>query len=277
MERPYCLRNIELSNEINWDIIIFCIFAHDMIHRKTSLLLLTLFTSLHIVGQETLTTIASDTLTRKHQKAEVALGTDIVSQYIWRGMEMGSASLQPFVGVSWRGLCISANGNVGIVRTSDPYEIDITASYTIGGLTVGLIDYWSNDYNPHYFHYKGNTGHLFEGYISYDFGILNISWQTIFAGCDGKNNNGKRAYSSYFELNVPFHTLTCDWNGTVGVVPYATSYYNTKGIALTNISLRCTKKIPITQQFQLPLYAQLMANPYQKDFYIMCGITLSIN
>ena len=70
-------------------------------------------------------------------KAEMTLRADIVSQYVWRGLNLGSASVQPTLGVSWKGLSLSAFGNMGFVDLSDPREIDLIGCYTTGGLSVG--------------------------------------------------------------------------------------------------------------------------------------------
>lgn len=45
---------------------------------------------------------------------EGTLGADIVSQYIWRGTNCGSAAIQPTLGIAWKGLSLTAWGNVGI-------------------------------------------------------------------------------------------------------------------------------------------------------------------
>ena len=52
-------------------------------------------------------------------KVEVDLGADIVNQFIWRGMDSGHASIQPFMGVNWKGLSVSAWGSVGITDSDD--------------------------------------------------------------------------------------------------------------------------------------------------------------
>lgn len=210
-------------------------------------------------------------------KVEVDLGADIVNQFIWRGMDSGHASIQPFMGVNWKGLSVSAWGSVGITDSDDAKELDLNVSYTAGPLTVGITDYWFDTPNPNYFVYKAHeTSHVFEGSLSYDFNVLSLSWQTIFAGNDGCNNDGKRAYSSYVEVAVPFALGGLDWEGNIGLVPYATSFYETDGIALTNLSLKVTKAIPITEKFSLPIYGQLIANPYHKKAYFVFGLTLGI-
>ena len=137
-------------------------------------------------------------------QVEAHLGADIVSDYIWRGQDFGDVSLQPELSVAWKGLSLSAWGSVGLSDKDDARELDLTLSYETGGLSFGIIDYWNDGDGKPYFYYKNDdTAHSFEGFVSYDFGPVGASWQTYFAGSDYQAD-GKRAYSSYFELSAPF-------------------------------------------------------------------------
>jgi len=223
------------------------------------------------------------TVALAQDKVEGTIGADFVSQYIWRGFDLGNVSIQPTLGIAYKGLSLSAWGSVG-VESSDTKEFDLALSYTIGGLSVGITDYWTNaaqeydeDGNPHarYFLYDAHrTNHVFEGFLGYDFGLLSATWYTNFAGADGINKDGKRAYSSYFELNAPFKLATCDWTATLGVVPYATSYYETNGFAVTNVAVKATKDIKITDTFSIPIFGQVVANPCSQKAYFVFGFTL---
>ena len=209
-------------------------------------------------------------------RAELTLSADVVSQFVWRGMALAHASVQPTLAVSWRGLSVGAWGSVSFVDSSDPREIDLMASYTTGGLSVGVIDYWTNEPTDHYFRYRAHqTGHVFEAFVAYDFGPLSASWQTNFAGADGLNRSGHRAYSSYIELAAPFSWLTCDWQAAVGAVPWATDYYEAPRFTVTNVSLRVAKNIRITDRFSLPLFVQLTANPECRRAYFVAGFSLN--
>ena len=215
-------------------------------------------------------------LVSAQDKAEMTLRADIVSQYVWRGLNLGSASVQPTLGVSWKGLSLSAFGSMGFVDLSDPREIDLIGCYTTGGLSVGVIDYWMNDPVSQYFRYKAHaTSHVFEAFAGYDFGPVSVSWQTNFAGNDGRTKSGKRAYSSYFEIAAPFRFVTCDWQASLGMVPYATDYYDVNHFAVVNVGLRATKELRITDHFSLPLFAQVVANPDSKHAYFVFGLTLN--
>lgn len=208
------------------------------------------------------------------EKVEGTIGADFVSQYVWRGQDLGNVSIQPTLGIGYKGLSLSAWGSVGI-KAEDTKEFDLTASYTTGGLTIGVTDYWFNDPEKRYFYYKAHhTSHVFEASVAYDFGPLSLAWYTNFAGNDGVGKNGKRAYSSYLELNAPFKLATCDWTGTVGIVPYATTFYDTTGFAVTNIALKASKDIKITDTFSVPIFAQVVANPCSQKAYFVFGFTL---
>ena len=213
-------------------------------------------------------------VTRAQDSLSVELQADVVTQNIWRGTNLGHVSLQPEMAVGWKGLRLSAWGNIGL-DSEDTREIDLTLSYATGGLSLGVVDYWPDDNDKRYFYYKTpETGHAFEAFVGYDFGCLNISWQTFFAGNDLSEDDGKRTYSSYLELTAPFSLATCDWEATIGVVPWKAAYYETSGFAVTNISLGITKDIRITDSFSLPIFGRLIANPYEQHFYFVAGFTL---
>jgi len=208
-------------------------------------------------------------------KIDGSLTVDIVSNYIWRGQQLGHVSIQPELLVGWKGLSLSAWGNVGLSNSKDFREIDLTLSYETGGLSFGIVDYWNDANDSRYFYYKKDaTGHSFEGYVSYDFDPVSISWQTCFAGNDYQEDSGKRAWSSYFQVAAPFRLVTCRWEAVAGLVPWASDYYSTRGFSVTNLSLRATKDIKITKSFSLPLFGQIIANPASQDFYFVAGLTL---
>lgn len=238
--------------------------------KTISIILLSLLSALNLSAEEEAPLPA-----REGTGVGLSFGADLVNQYIWRGQDLGSVSLQPTLGVEWKGLSLSAWGSVGITRAEDTKELDFTLSYTLKGFTIGLTDYWFGEGS--YFQYKsGKTTHIWEGYIGYDFGFLSATWYTNFAGNDGLNGSGKRAYSSYFELNAPFRLAKLDWTGTVGIVPWRTTSYDTSCFACTNVSLRATKDFIIKEKYHLPVYAGLTSNPCSGKFYFIFGVGFSL-
>ena len=87
--------------------------------------------------------------------------------------------------------------------------------------------------------------------------------------------NGDRGYSSYFEISAPFKLATCDWTATAGAVPFgAQAVYGTEDFAVTNLSLRCTKDIKITDSFSIPIFGEVIGNPCSQHAYLVFGLTL---
>ena len=87
----------------------------------------------------------------------------------------------------------------------------MTVGYSIKGFSASITDYWF-DGGAGYFHYGArNTSHVFEAQIGYDFDFIAVNWYTNFAGNDGLNKKGERAYSSYFSLAAPFKLGGLDW------------------------------------------------------------------
>ena len=69
------------------------------------------------------------------------VGADIVSSYLWRGMNLGGISIQPSVTLDWKGLYVSGWANIGADNWTfediNP-ELDITIGYDNYGLQVDL-------------------------------------------------------------------------------------------------------------------------------------------
>ena len=211
-------------------------------------------------------------------EVETTAKVDFVNEYIWRGLKCGDVAVQPTLGVDYKGLSLTAWGSYGLSNKDDVKEFDLTLGYSIGGLNIGLTDYWfsaGQDPDARYFKYDAHgTNHVFEANIGYDFGVASLQWFTNFAGNDGTNKDGKRAYSSYVEASVPFKLATVDWTATAGAVPFATTSYGTSGFAVTNLTLRATKDIRVTDSFSIPIFGQLTGNPCSQKAYLVLGFTL---
>ena len=222
--------------------------------------------------------LVASTTAIAQDEIETTISGDIVSSYIWRGQDLGSAAVQPTLGVGYKGLSLTAWGSYGLVNTADTKEFDLTLAYTTGGFNIGITDYWFSaglDPDARYFKYDAHgTNHVFEANIGYDFGPLSLQWFTNFAGNDGLNKDGKRAYSSYVEVAVPFRLATVDWTATAGVVPWATTSYGTNGFAVTNLALKATKEIKVTDTFSIPVFGQVVGNPCSQNAYLVFGFTL---
>lgn len=229
-------------------------------------------------------TMAMPLVANAQDKVETEIGADLVSNYIWRGQDLGGAAIQPSIGVSYKGLSLTAWGSYGLLDKDGTKEIDLTLAYTTGGLTVGLTDYYCMmggvaTCPGKYFHYDSHdTDHVFEVNLGYDFGCFSVNWFTNVAGLDAYDVDGKRVYTSYFELAAPFKLGGLDWEAQLGAIPYSagTGYYDdvhAQDFAVTNITLKTSKEIDITPTFKLPLFGALTANPSTQSLYFTAGVT----
>lgn len=157
-------------------------------------------------------------------QTEISIGGDLVSTYVWRGVYQSGFSLQPEIGLSVGGFTVGVWGSTDLDNFK---EVDLSVGYSVRGFSVGVTDYWwggqrlgDGRFAP-YFKY-GDT-HYFEGTLAYEFGEkfpLGISWSTMFAGAD-KKENGDRAWSSYVELAYPFSVGSVELTAAAGAAPWA--------------------------------------------------------
>jgi len=189
-------------------------------------------------------------------KVEASIGGDLVSKYIWRGMDLGGVSAQPYVSVAYKGLSLTAWGSIGF-DSDDDKEVDLTLAYETGNVSLSITDYWYPEYSG---------AHTFESPLGYDFGFLGVNWYTNFAGDDEE-------YASYFSLTAPFSLIGLDWEAEVGATPWGTDYYGTDGFSVCDLSLGASKEIKITDSYSTSIFAKATFNPTTEKFYATVGIS----
>jgi hypothetical protein len=222
------------------------------------------------------TMLAQDEMEGKREKASFSLGADFVSSYVWRGTYQAGFSVQPAMGLEAYGFSLSAWGNTDIADKGFK-EVDFTLGYTIADFSVAITDYWwMGEGHKHYFKYKNKeTDHLFEGTISYTFPLekfpLILSWNTMIAGSDYKANDD-RAYSTYVELSYPFAIKDIDLDLSLGLTPWESLYAD--DFAVVNIGICASKTLKITDNFSLPVFGKIMANPENEDIFFVFGFSV---
>ena len=146
-------------------------------------------------------------------RERVKVSADIVNAYIWRGQYVTGASIQPSVNFNFGNLQINTWGNSDIARGDDK-EIDLMLRYTINNVTVGVSDYWiSNEKRFNLFDFEKT--HYLE--VNFDYELhqipLKLSWNTMFAGADKYDSEGKMRQpilsklqvSTWMQLSVAAH------------------------------------------------------------------------
>ena len=212
-------------------------------------------------------------------QTEISIGGDLVSTYVWRGVYQSGFSLQPEIGLSVGGFTVGVWGSTDLDNFK---EVDLSVGYSVRGGSVGVTDYWwggqrlgDGRFAP-YFKY-GDT-HYFEGTLAYEFGEkfpLGISWSTMFAGAD-KKENGDRAWSSYVELAYPFSVGSVELTAAAGAAPWAVPAWlpgGYDGFQISNVSLKASRAIPVSEKYEIPLFVQLAVNPQLNYMNLVIGLS----
>ena len=189
-------------------------------------------------------------------KVEASVGADIVSKYVWRGLDLGGASVQPSVSLAYKGLSLTAWGSVGF-NLHDDKEVDLTLAYEAGNASISITDIWYPEYDD---------SHTLEAQIGYDFGFMGVNWYTNVYGDD-------KEYASYFTFTAPFSLIGLDWEAEVGATPWGTDYYGTDKFSVLDISLGASKEIKVSESYGIPLFVKGTYNPTYEKAYITFGIS----
>lgn len=250
------------------------------------------------LGLSVMGLLATATLVEAQEKLDASIGADVVSAYEWRGQDMGGAAVQPYAGISYKGLSLGAWSSVALDK-SDRYtsELDFTVGYTKGNFTAAITDYYcltgkkfdsgyyvGNEYigtstgpdfsNSKYFKYAAHsTPHMFEATLGYNFGKFALAWNTSFAGADYYKSNGDRAYSTYVEATVPFKISSVNMKAEVGLTPWEGAYSAGGDFSVINVALTASKDVKIAD-FKLPVYTKVGVNPRTEQTYVVFGIKL---
>jgi len=207
--------------------------------------------------------------------AQVTAGADVVSSYVWRGVLCSNGvNIQPTLSY------VNNNFEVGAWGSVDQFgyrEVDLYAGYSVGGLSLGVTDYFWTP-GERYFSYKNDaTPHLMEGTLGYTVSEeipLSIAVSTVFYGDDKKaDGSGDQNYSTYIELGYSWDILTA----AIGMTPadgmYGDGYGGATGFAVCNMSLTAAKDIEISEKFSLPVMASLIVNPQAEDIHLVFGFS----
>ncbi len=218
--------------------------------NRLFVLLLTIFISISLV---------------KSQELTVNAEADIVSYYIWRGLYVGPASVQPGISLSSGGFTLGVWGSSSF--NASWREFDLFASYSIGNFNFLITDYFLPHDLPaiEKISYFDFSKHVVEATLGFSLGEsvpLSFVWNTNFLGDDD--------YSSYFEASYSIPTSFVDIDLILGATP-AAGYYS-DGFAVVVTAIKATKEISLSDSFSIPVYTQAVLNPDSKDVFLLFGM-----
>lgn len=241
-----------------------------------------------------------------HSKSHIFFGADLMSRYIWRGMQFGgnSPSIQPYFTYKTGSFETGVWGAFSLSGKNYSQEVDlhVSQSFAKNMFTVTLTDYFFPEEfgNYDYFDYKNQTtGHILEGSFAFN-GTkkfpLTVMVATNFYGDDAArieddpnsldfNKKTGIQYSTYFELSYPFKINLVNINTFIGVnattprkADVNTGYKGETGFygnrfGVVNLGFTASRAIQITNKYALPIMVSLITNPQAKKIYFVFGIS----
>ena len=198
--------------------------------------------------------------TNLHAQANLDVGTDLMSRYVWRGTDFGgSPSIQPYIELSAGDFVLGA---WGAYTTNMPgaQEADLYTGYSFGDVfSLTLTDYFfPSDENPdNYFDFEDTHSMEISGELTLD--QFSLLAGKFFAGADER--------SLYIEAGYNFG----DFRAFAGA---GDEVYSSDGeFNLVNLGIGTSKDITVTDQFTIPLSASLILNPDNEDLFMVVGVS----
>ena len=210
-------------------------------------------------------------------------GVDFYSQYVWRGLLFSAApNVQPYMSITWKGFTAMTWASYATSKMHYG-EVDLFLSYSTGGLTINLNDYYTQEYEDE----AGNfvsydysewdrelTSHLVEASLVYQLPAENfplmLTASMFIYGAD-LDSDLNQNYSTYFEAKYPFSFNDYDFSvfmgGTIGKGFYANN------TAIVNLGVNSAYSIQVTDSFALPVNMSLILHPYNKDVFFVVGVS----
>jgi uncharacterized protein (TIGR02001 family) len=222
---------------------------------------------------------------RAQEELEVTVGVDLVSRYIWRGLNVGdSPSLQPTLVFSRNGFEIGAWGAYSTSnQITDGDEIDLWAAYNLefengGGLRFLLTDYYFpnagvefSDYND-YDDEDGPGAHILE--LGASVSLPGSFPLTVSGYLNIHNDEGN---NTYIQLDYPLSVREISLDLFAGFTPGSEEnpdLYGADQFEFLNLGMTAIREVSITQNFSFPVFTSFILNPNEDISYLVVGFSL---
>lgn len=209
--------------------------------------------------------------------AQLKVGADIYSRYLWRGLDFGDApAFQPTLSYTSGGFTIGAWGSYAFPTSGTTYaENDLFATYSIsteksGSFTALLTDYYIPSYGIPFGFFKPKSAyaaaHTIEGGISYSGPESFPISLALYANLSNDPDN-----STYIQVGYPINLEEATVSLAAGFVPSKSAYYLVDKGNIINLSITGSKTIAITDKFSIPINVSYISNPSQDKTYLVFG------
>jgi len=214
------------------------------------------------------TLIASAVLAGPVFAQSASIGADIVSRYVWRGLDFGeSMSVQPGLTIGLGRLEVGAWGSYSISASgAGANENDLWASFTHefasgASVSLGVTDY--------YFPNAVVENTVREGTVL-GFRDPEAHTQEVSVAVSGTESFPVSLYAGllldddtpiYLEASVPFTAGDVELGIHAGAVSAESGFYGTTGFALVNLGITAGTELKLTDSFAPPVSVSYIVNP----------------
>ncbi|OQY29741.1 MAG: hypothetical protein B6244_02830 [Candidatus Cloacimonetes bacterium 4572_55] len=218
--------------------------------------------------------------------AQLDVGADLMSRYLWRGINQGNAAhFHPWASYTTGGFTAGVWGAYALDPNIGTEENDFSISYThslnkSNSVTMTLLDIYygklggsfadfKEDTDPTFVDGDGYGGHTIEAAFEYS-GLFHL----LFA-MNVYNDEDNSAYAELgYSLDVNGVGLYMHIGGSLGESTswYGSGTYGTKEATITNVGLTARKNIEISDKFSLPISASWIWNPDLEESNIVLGV-----
>ena len=236
-------------------------------------------------------------------QSSVSFGADLMSRYIWRGLDLGgkSPALQPGIKYAYttenqkHAISLAGWGSYSLAGTAND-ELDLTLGYTWNKMVgVMVTDYFfpglnAGDKDKYFIYGADSTGHVIEACVMFT-GNNKIPVTAMFAmnvyGNDARKMEndstvGGIAMSKYLEVGFVYSFKQFDLNAWIGAVldkpdtGYGpTGYYANDKAGIINVGVKAGRSFKLNDHLNLPVQTQFIFNPMLQKAYLVFGLGLS--
>ncbi len=208
---------------------------------------------------------------------ELSAGADIVSKYMWRGLEINAVpNIQPSLSFSSSGFNVGFWGSYSFSADTAGVtyeEIDTYLGYTFttesGDFGLLLTDYYfpKAGFKLGNFDSDGMGAHTLELAASYSGPVSVLVAYNIY------NDPGNNVY---FELGYDTSIGDTEFKFFVGGTTGSKDnpvYYGSDNFAIINVGVTGSKTIKVTDSFELPVFTTFLFNPKVDSGYLVFGFS----
>lgn len=218
-----------------------------------------------LVGMTNVKAQEEEAVVEEEEESPFTAGVDIASTYVWRGVQLGGTSMQPFAEFSAGGFTIGGWGSFDMSNFNGFPEADLYVSYGFDfGLSLGITDYY---FGGSWFEFEDKIStHAIEINAGYE--INGFSIGANYTVNNSINGAGTKGGTVYFELgyaykNANFFIGAGDgWHHTAGLT-------GDDALEVCNIGMSVSKELKFSDKFSLPVSGSIALNPQAEIFHVV--------